>query len=100
LACSGWRQPTDQFPHQSAARAAQATGGPIVPGTYTNLLYHFVFSTKNRIPLISESFQQYLYSYIGGIVRGEGGMLLEIDGISDDAHRPTKLKPTKSVMRS
>ena len=35
-------------------------------GTYTNLLYHLVFSTKNRMPLISQSLQQDLYSYIGG----------------------------------
>ena len=66
-------------------------------GTYTNLLYHFVFSTKNRIPLISENFQQDLYSYIGGIIRGEGGTLLEIGGISDHVHLLTKLKPTKSI---
>jgi REP-associated tyrosine transposase len=68
-----------------------------VAGTYTNLLYHFVFSTKNRIPLISETLQQDLYSYIGGIVRGEGGTLVEIGGISDHVHLLTKLKPTKSV---
>jgi putative transposase len=68
-----------------------------VAGTYTNLLYHFVFSTKNRIPLISENVQQDLYSYIGGIVRGEGGTLLEIGGVSDHVHLLTKLKPTKSI---
>lgn len=66
-------------------------------GTYTNLLYHFVFSTKNRIPLISENLQQDLYCYIGGIVRGEGGALLEIGGTSDHVHLLTKLKPMKSV---
>jgi putative transposase len=68
-----------------------------VAGTYTNLLYHLVFSTKNRIPLISENLQQDLYSYIGGIVRGEGGTLVEIGGISDHVHLLAKLKPTKSV---
>jgi REP element-mobilizing transposase RayT len=83
--------------NQSAARAAQATGDTVVAGTYTNLLYHFVFSTKNRIPLISENVQQDLYSYIGGIVRGEGGTLLEIGGISDHVHLLAKLKPTKSI---
>ncbi len=66
-------------------------------GTYTNLLYHLVFSTKNRIPLISEKLQQDLYSYIGGIIRGEGGTLLEIGGMTDHVHLLTKLKPTKSV---
>jgi putative transposase len=68
-----------------------------VAGTYTNFLYHFVFSTKNRISLISDNLQQDLYSYIGGIVRGEGGTLLEIGGMSDHVHLLAKLKPTKSV---
>ena len=66
-------------------------------GTYTNLLYHLVFSTKNRIPLISDALQEDLYSYIGGIIRGEGGVLLEIGGMSDHVHLVTELKPTKSV---
>jgi len=86
------------LPQQSISRASGAgNGSHHRGGHYTNLLYHFVFSTKNRIPLISENVQQYLYSYIGGIVRGEGGTLLEIGGISDHVHLLTKLKPTKSV---
>lgn len=66
-------------------------------GTYTNLLYHLVFSTKHRIPLISKNLEQDLYSYIGGIIRGEGGTLLEISGMSDHVHVLASLKPTKSV---
>ena len=66
-------------------------------GTYTNLLYHLVFSTKNRIPLISASLQPDLYSYMGGIIRGEGGILLEIGGMPDHVHLLVKLKPTKSL---
>jgi putative transposase len=66
-------------------------------GTYTNLLYHLVFSTKNRIPLISEALQSDLYEYIGGIIRGEGGTLLEIGGMPDHVHLLVKFKPAKSV---
>src|SRR5687767_4686723 len=66
-------------------------------GTYTNLLYHLVFSTKDRIPLITKGLQQDLYSYMGGIIRGEGGILIEIGGIADHVHLLTKFKPTKSV---
>jgi REP element-mobilizing transposase RayT len=68
-----------------------------MPGTYTNLLYHIVFSTKKRIPLISEKLQEDLYSYIGGIIRGERGALLEIGGMPDHVHLLVKLNPTKSV---
>jgi REP element-mobilizing transposase RayT len=66
-------------------------------GTFTNLLYHLVFSTKNRSPLITPSVQPDLYDYIGGIIRGEGDVLLEIGGVSDHVHILAKFKPATSV---
>ena len=66
-------------------------------GTYTNLLYHLVFSTKERIPLIGHELQPDLYAYLGGIIRGEGGILLEVGGMSDHVHLLTKFKPTVSI---
>ena len=68
-----------------------------MPSTYTNLNYHFVFSTKQRLPLISASFQNDLYKYIGGIIRAEGGALLEIGGTADHIHILAKLKTSKSI---
>lgn len=66
-------------------------------GTYTNLLYHLVFSTKGRYPLITRELQPDLYAYMGGIVRGEGGVLLEIGGIPDHVHMLVKFKPVSSI---
>jgi putative transposase len=37
--------------------------------TMTNLLYHIVFSTKHRQPLIFDAFRDELEKYIAGIVR-------------------------------
>jgi putative transposase len=68
-----------------------------VPSTYTNLLYHFVFSTKDRIPLITAELQEELYRYVGGIIRAEGGVQLEIGGISDHVHILAKNKPSIAV---
>jgi REP element-mobilizing transposase RayT len=34
---------------------------------------------------------------MGGIVRGEGGTLLEINGMSDHVHLLVKLKPTTAI---
>ncbi|NOY40665.1 MAG: IS200/IS605 family transposase [Planctomycetes bacterium] len=68
-----------------------------MPSTYTNLLYHIVFSTKQRLPLITADLQDELYKYIGGIIRAEGGVLLEIGGITDHIHLLTKFKPSKSI---
>ena len=39
--------------------------------TFSNLVYHIVFSTKNRLPLIGRGERDPLYQYIGGIVRTE-----------------------------
>jgi putative transposase len=41
--------------------------------TYTSLLYHVVFGTKHRAPLITDEIREPLYQYIGGIVRAAGG---------------------------
>ena len=57
-----------------------------MPGTYSQLLLHFVFSTKNRAPLIRGSIESRLYDYIGGIVRAENGTLYAIGGLPDHIH--------------
>jgi putative transposase len=68
-----------------------------MPSTFTNLLYHIVFSTKQREPLITEDFREELYKYIGGIIRAEDGILIEIGGIDDHVHLVAKLKPSMAV---
>lgn len=68
-----------------------------MPSTFTNLLYHIVFSTRHREPLIKEELQEELYRYIGGIIRAEGGILLEIGGVADHVHLLSKIKPAVAV---
>jgi REP element-mobilizing transposase RayT len=65
--------------------------------TFSNLLYHIVFSTKDRMPAIGPEIRERLYEYIGGIVRGEGGILLEIGGVHDHVHLLPKFKADTSV---
>jgi REP element-mobilizing transposase RayT len=65
--------------------------------TLTNLLYHVVFSTKNREPIITAPIRADLISYMGGIVRGEGGVLLEIGGMPDHVHLVVRFKAEPSV---
>lgn len=65
--------------------------------SHTNLLYHIVFSTKNREPFITKDVQPRLYEYIGGIVRGLGGVSLEIGGVEDHVHLLAKLRADKAV---
>ncbi len=62
-------------------------------GTYSNLNFHIVFSTKHRDPLIDEYLEPELHRYISGIISGEGGQVLAINGTDDHLHIVVKLKP-------
>ena len=44
--------------------------------TYCNLLFHAIFSTKDRSPTISPEIRDDLLAYMGGIVRHLGGKTL------------------------
>ncbi len=63
-------------------------------GTYTNLLFHIVFSTKNRLPLITPEIEIELYPYIAGICRNKGAKLIIANGMSDHVHLLVQLKPS------
>lgn len=65
--------------------------------SHTNLLFHIVFSTKERRPMIVEEFKEELYKYIGGTIRGERGVLLEIGGVADHLHLLAKFRADVSV---
>ncbi len=65
--------------------------------SYTNLLYHIVFSTKDRRPPITPEHELRLYDYIGGTLRRAGGISLEINGTEDHVHLLAKLRPTRAL---
>jgi putative transposase len=62
--------------------------------TCLSLYDHFVFSTKNRQPLIDKSWQSRLHKYMGGTVSGLGGVSEGIGGINDHVHLLVSLKAT------
>ena len=66
-------------------------------GTYTNLLYHIIFSTKNRENTVDNAIRLEMYRYQGGIVRGEDGVLLEIGGTANHLHLLAKIKPVIAI---
>jgi putative transposase len=63
-----------------------------MPSTHTSLHYHLIFSTKDRLPLITDDWQEDLYGYLGGIVKNQGGIMLAVGGISDHVHLLVGLK--------
>ena len=68
-----------------------------MPRSYTNLIYHIVFSTKDRLPTITGDREERLYEYIGGTIRWLGGIALKINGVEDHVHVLVKLKPDKAL---
>ena len=65
--------------------------------SFSNLKYHIVFSTKLRIPWITQDLEPKLYAYIGGILGRKNGQLVEIGGIEDHIHILVGLPPSSSV---
>ena len=68
-----------------------------MPQSYTNLIYHIVFSTKMRQPIIKNDVRPRLYDYIGGTIRKQGGISLAIGGMEDHVHILAKLNPNNAV---
>jgi REP element-mobilizing transposase RayT len=65
-----------------------------MPSTHTNLLYHIIFATKNREPVIAAEWRPRLHEYLGGAVRGLGGVPQGVGGVADHVHLLVGLKPT------
>jgi len=65
--------------------------------TLTELIYHIVFSTKNREPIINPEIQEKLYRYITGIIKKDDAKLLQSGGIEDHIHLVIKMKPTHTL---
>src|SRR5258708_7594029 len=68
-----------------------------MPHSYSNLLTHIVYSTKNRRPLIDTDLESRLFPYFGGILRQLGGKLYTVNGVEDHVHILAELPPTIGV---
>src|SRR5262249_16006041 len=68
-----------------------------MPGTFSQILYHIVFSTKYRKEWIMADLAQRLYPFIGGIIRAEKGMLYSIGGMPDHVHLYIRWRTDASV---
>ena len=62
--------------------------------SFTNLLSHVVFGTKNGAGCIDAEIRPRLHAYLGGIVRELSGIALSVNGPSDHVHLLVKLPAT------
>jgi len=65
--------------------------------TFTNLLTHVVFSTKDRVASIHGELKSDLHAYLGGIVRNLEGQALIVNGVADHVHLLVWLPPTVAI---
>jgi putative transposase len=68
-----------------------------MPQSLSSVLVHLVFSTKNRIPLISAEIEPELHAFVGGIARDCGCSLLAAGGVEDHCHLLCSLSRTISI---
>jgi REP element-mobilizing transposase RayT len=66
-------------------------------GTFSNLSVHLVFSTKDRLPLMTTPVRDELFPYMGGIVKGLGGSIISVGGMPDHVHLVARLPTSLSV---
>lgn len=57
-----------------------------MPQSFASVNVHFVYSTKNRQPLLDADLTPRLYEYIGGMLRAEKSVLLAAGGMPDHVH--------------
>jgi putative transposase len=68
-----------------------------VAHTFTHLLTHIVFSTKDREPTITPALRSRLFPYLGGIICELKGHPYIINGPEDHVHILATLSPTIAI---
>jgi REP element-mobilizing transposase RayT len=68
-----------------------------MPQSFTCLLYHLVFSAKERRPWLTKDIRDRLYPYMGGILRTQNGVALSIGGTEDHIHSLARIHQTLAV---
>jgi len=65
--------------------------------TFSNLSVHVVFSTEDRIPLMTRMVRKRIFPYIGVVIKGLGGTVIAIGGMPDHAHLVARLPTNMCV---
>ena len=65
--------------------------------TFTKLVYHVVFATKERRAVLTPDVTEGLYPYLAGAVGSEGGRAFAINGSIDHVHVLARLRQDKAL---
>jgi len=67
--------------------------------TYTSINIHYVFSTKNRAPIIIGDLRERLWAFMGGIARENQMKALCVGGVEDHVHLLVSMPTTLSIAK-
>jgi putative transposase len=62
--------------------------------TFTQILYHIVFSTKNRDRTLTSDNRSHLFEYAWGVLKNKKCHLYRMNGVEDHIHLATHIHPT------
>jgi REP element-mobilizing transposase RayT len=62
-----------------------------MPHTYSNLLTHVTFSTRDREPWLADAVRDQIHAYLGGIIGKMRGTALMVGGTTDHVHLLVRL---------
>lgn len=65
--------------------------------TYTQIIYHVVFATKDRKSVLKTDRREDLFKYIWGIVKNRNCHLYRINGFDDHLHLLISVHPTVTL---
>lgn len=65
-----------------------------MPGTFSQIYIQIIFAVKGRESLIYSDWEERLYQYITGIVRGKEQKMIAINGMPDHIHIFIGMKPS------
>lgn len=75
--------------------------GPIyalrMPESHAFALIHFIFSTKNRIPVLNSEIRVPLHAYLATVARNAGCVCYRVGGVADHVHLAIRLSRTITI---
>jgi REP element-mobilizing transposase RayT len=65
--------------------------------TYTQILYHIVFATKDRAPVLTDVRREDLFRYMSGVIKNNHCKPIWTNGVKDHVHSLLSLHPTVAL---
>jgi putative transposase len=74
--------------------------GYFMANTFSFLNVHCIFSTKERVPVLTPEIRERLWPYLGGIARQNGLGAMCVGGVADNVHLLLSLSTTVAISKA